>query len=260
MPDDKRPSTPPANKDSLLVQDTPLSQGSGSHSSFRTENRQTQYKPYLIEDLKSQFFITLDDFFTHILKIQSSDLKQKPLKVADQKRIDDAFDRYGALGKKDSESSRYYPFITLANLIISSLTGTDWPTFCRNDPIIIQGSSAERKPDVVLLPPGAVDGTKRGLADELLKGPEKMPFYWSEVLAYLEFKLGEPRMESYEIQELAMPSGMFDSRYLGHTTYAEYYRIAIETAPYGSGTFAVRQHADRERQVSCRCSPILSYQ
>jgi hypothetical protein len=78
------------------------------------------------------------------LKIQSSDLKQKPLKVADQKRIDDAFDRYGALGKKDSEPTRYYPFITLANLIISSLTGTDWPTFCRNDPIIIQGSSAER--------------------------------------------------------------------------------------------------------------------
>ena len=111
------------------------------------------------------------------MKIRSLDLKQKPPRSVDRKHIDDAFDRYGALEKKDSEPTRYYPFMTLVNLIISSLTGTDWPTFCQNDAIIIQGSSTERKPDIVLLPPGVVDGTKRGLADELLKGPEKIPFH-----------------------------------------------------------------------------------
>ena len=51
------------------------------------------------------------------------------------------------------ETCRYPPFIELANHVINRLnTNPDSRIcFCRNDPVIVEGSHADRKPDVVVV-------------------------------------------------------------------------------------------------------------
>ena len=62
--------------------------------------------------------------------------------------------------------------------------------FCRNDPIIVGGSSAARKPDVAGMRYQSLQVSERSSIDNLMKdGPDGACFWWTEVLLFLEFKL-----------------------------------------------------------------------
>ena len=62
--------------------------------------------------------------------------------------------------------------------------------FCHNDPIIVGGSSAERKPDVAGMRYQSLQVSERSSIDNLMKDrPDGACFWWTEVLLFLEFKL-----------------------------------------------------------------------
>src|SRR5882757_9682779 len=71
--DHQRPSIPTAGTatipQSFSIQSTPHSQGSSSHYSYQSQNHQSDYKPYLKEDLKHQYTVTFDEFLNDILHL-----------------------------------------------------------------------------------------------------------------------------------------------------------------------------------------------
>lgn len=88
------------------------------------------------------------------------------------------------------ECARYRPFIELANGIIDKLDRSANLSFCRNDPIVVRGSSGDRKPDVVCVHRESVYVPERDPVDNLMKeGPKEVPFWCTEILMFVEFKL-----------------------------------------------------------------------
>jgi hypothetical protein len=147
MPSDQRPSTPPTGA-SLSIQSTPHSQGSGSHYSYQSQNHQSDYKPYLREDIKHQYTITFDEFLNDILHLAPDWIGKNTSRISDIVHTQ----RFGEIVFKyrepvTHETSRYPPFIVLANHVISQLDHNPESNicFCRNDPVLVRGSRAERK-------------------------------------------------------------------------------------------------------------------
>jgi hypothetical protein len=87
------------------------------------------------------------------------------------------------------ETSRYAPFIILANHVINQLDHDPDSNiyFCRNDPVLVGGSRAERKPGVCYQ---SLEVLERSSVDNLMKdGPAGACFLWTELLLFFEFKL-----------------------------------------------------------------------
>jgi hypothetical protein len=196
MPSD-RPSTPPTGaatiSQSLSIQSTPHSQGSSSHYSYHSQNHQSDYKPYLKEDLKHQRTITFDEFLNDVLHLAPDWIDRNASRISDIVHTK----RYGNMLSKyrepvTHETSRYPPFIILANHILDQLDHNPDSNicFCRNDPVIVGGSCAERKPDVVGVRNQSLEVSERSSVDNLMKnGPDGACFWWTELLLYFEFKL-----------------------------------------------------------------------
>jgi hypothetical protein len=63
-------------------------------------------------------------------------------------------------------------------------------SFCRNDPVIIKGSHAQRKPDGVGVENDVLSEGERGGVDNLSKeGPVGNAFSWIDLVSFLEFKV-----------------------------------------------------------------------
>ncbi|PFH45367.1 hypothetical protein AMATHDRAFT_119280, partial [Amanita thiersii Skay4041] len=61
------PSTPPrqpVDLQKLSIHDTPLSQGSGSHHAYDTQNTRPHYYPYLATDIATCETISFNDFIS----------------------------------------------------------------------------------------------------------------------------------------------------------------------------------------------------
>src|SRR6202050_5010441 len=155
MPSDQCPSTPPTgaatSPQPLSIQSTPHSQGSSSHYSYQSQNHQSDYKPYLKEDLKHQYTVTFDEFLNDILHLASGWIEQNTSRISDIVHTQ----RFGKMVSKyrepvTRETSRYPPFIVLANHVINQLDHNPDSNicFCRSDPVLIGGLCVERKPDV----------------------------------------------------------------------------------------------------------------
>ncbi|KAF9502607.1 hypothetical protein BS47DRAFT_1490677 [Hydnum rufescens UP504] len=110
------------------------------------------------------------------------------------KQLCDAKDTKGLLeefcSQTGAETTRYQPFANLANHFLNSRKPSGL-TFCRNDPKIIQGSVAERKPDVVLV---STESPHLEYGPELPKGPT-VGFYWDHVHCSVEFKVKATELE-----------------------------------------------------------------
>ena len=90
------------------------------------------------------------------------------------------------------ETSRYPPFIVLANHVINQLDHNPDSNicFCRNDPVLVGGSRAERKPDVAGVRYQSLEVSERSSVDNLMKdAPDGACFWWTELLLFFEFKL-----------------------------------------------------------------------
>src|ERR1700678_2364452 len=197
MPSDQRPSTPPTGAattlQSLSIQSTPHSRGSSSHYSYQSQNHQSDYKPYLEEDLKHRYTVTFDEFLNDILHLAPDWIGKNASQISDiihsrhfKKMVSDY------RKPVTHETSRYAPFIILANHVISQLDHNHDSNicFCRNDPVLVRGSRAERKPDVAVVYCQSLQVLDRSSVDNLMKdGPAGACFSWTELLLFFEFKL-----------------------------------------------------------------------
>jgi hypothetical protein len=186
------PSTPPKPL-SLTIHSTPHSQGSSSHYSYHSQNLQDHYKPYLKEDLKHKRTITFDEFLNDVLHLAADWIERNASQIwgiVDTKPFLDMISRY--CEPMAHETHRYSPFIVLANYVVDKVAHNSESnlSFCRNDPIYVKGSSGQRKPDVVGVSWRSLQVADRSSVDNLMKeGPNEQPFWWTELLSYLEFKL-----------------------------------------------------------------------
>ena len=124
MPSDQRPLTPPTGAattpQSLSIQSTPHSQGSSSHYSYQSQNHQSDYKPYLTEDIKHRYTVTFDEFLNDILNLASDWIEQNTSRISDIVHTQ----RFGNMVSKyrepvTCETFRYPPFIIFANHVIN---------------------------------------------------------------------------------------------------------------------------------------------
>jgi hypothetical protein len=118
--------------------------------------------------------------------------QEKPIieKIISSKRYTDALQGYTS--QIFHETQRYYPFTELVNHVMEKLRGREEfvVSFCRNDPIIVRGSYAQRKPDGTGVESGVVNEGERGGVDNLSKGgPAENPFLWTDLISFLEFKV-----------------------------------------------------------------------
>jgi hypothetical protein len=186
------PSTP-TKPPSLPIHSTPHSQGSGSHYSYHSRNLQEHYKPYLKEDLKHKRTITFDAFLNEVLHLSTDWIERNASHIrgiVDTKPFLAMISKY--CEPMAHETHRYSPFIVLANHVVGKLAHNSESnlSFCRNDPIHVRGSSGQRKPDVVGVIWRCLQLAARSSVDNLMKdGPNGQPFWWTELLAFLEFKL-----------------------------------------------------------------------
>lgn len=192
-----RPLTPPTDTatipQSLAIQGTPHSQGSGSHYSYQSQNHQSDYQPYLKEDLKHQYTVTFDEFLNDILHLTPQWIGKNATRISDIVHTQ-CFGKIVSNYREPvtHETSRYPPFIVLANYVLDQLDHNPDSNicFCRNDPVLVGGSRAERKPDVAGVRYQSLEVLERSSVDNLMKdGPEGACFWWTELLLFFEFKL-----------------------------------------------------------------------
>ncbi|KAJ7877113.1 hypothetical protein B0H14DRAFT_1690311 [Mycena olivaceomarginata] len=175
-------STPPSAPAPIL-DSTPQSRGSGSHQNFASEHTQKNYAPYLQEDLTHERTITVAQFFEWILCITNA---QDTSGTENDSKFQKYMAKYNRWDVYKKETELYQPFVELANYCIGKKAKIQ---LCRDDPTIVHGSDAERKPDVVSIWAAALALGSRINADNLRDGPGKAnAFHWMELIAFWEFK------------------------------------------------------------------------
>ncbi|KAJ7131627.1 hypothetical protein C8R46DRAFT_658699 [Mycena filopes] len=186
-------STPPSAP-APIVTSTPYNKGSQSHLSHASEHTQTEYAPYLQEDLRLEKTISMAEFLELVLCIprdQASGQVKGPnaAKMAKSTEFKDLLATYTDWKSHGSdETSLYAPFIALANHCIGKDATVQ---FCRDDPTLINGSDAGRKPDVLSVWLAAL---QLGGRNNVFDGPDTdSAFHWMEVLGFWEFKFSPKR-------------------------------------------------------------------
>ncbi|KAJ7231053.1 hypothetical protein B0H12DRAFT_1192785 [Mycena haematopus] len=178
-------STPPSAPAPIqAVHSTPRSIGSSGNRNHATEHTQKDYAPYLLEDLTRERKITVDQFFKWILRITEP---QDTGEMERDSKFQEFMNDYNQWPTYTHETELYKPFVELANYCLDK-EGAEIQ-LCRNDPTIVHGSDARRKPDVLSIWRAAL-ALSRGSVDNLSKGgPGKdYAFHWMELLAFWEFK------------------------------------------------------------------------
>lgn len=191
--------TPPRTDETKPVPDvTPRARGSGSNQAFETHTTQKEYKEYLVADLENCKTISFDEFLTVVFGLDSNWRTNPEFKkfetIATSRKFTELLKQYPKSTRH--ETQRYHPFNVLANYIFDELAAKapllkeEPVVFCRNDHIPIKGSHAKRIPDCVVVSKKASEPPNRkGWQNMAERGPEDVPFHWSEVLAFIEFKV-----------------------------------------------------------------------
>ncbi|KAJ7194101.1 hypothetical protein GGX14DRAFT_586909 [Mycena pura] len=155
--------TTPPSAPAPILPTTPQSKGSGSHRHYAAEHTQKDYAPYLQEDLLHERTITVAQFFEWILHITGTTKMESDSKFQKYLATYNRWDAY------EHETELYPP---LTNYGIGKRSGIQ---FCRNDPTIVLGSDAQRKPDVVSIWKAALAlGTRTSVDDLSEGGPGKL--------------------------------------------------------------------------------------
>jgi hypothetical protein len=185
MPIDNTP--PPSIEDafrSLSLQDTPHSQGTSSHFASDVYHLRQHLAPFLQMDLKDSVTIPIEKFVSDILHFAGS-IDTSVIRTSNYQR---ALAKYC---KSWPEKHRYHPFVLLAEQILLKVTTNRVGiTYCRNDPTPIKGARAKRSPDIIGAYHQTVHLSQRDSVDNLAEdGPTEAPFWWPELLTYVEQKL-----------------------------------------------------------------------
>jgi hypothetical protein len=171
------------------IQNTPLSKGVSSNSAFDTKTEVKEYYPYLREDLQNCATIEFEEYLEFIFGYKyDSNVAAIAKKIADKEEFKKLMEKYCEVVAH--ETGRYVPFVEMVNYVFHQI-GPGTVQLCRNDPTLLWGSYASRKPDVLGVLQGVFDQGDRSDPDNLSqKGPgETNAFHWGEALDFWEFKL-----------------------------------------------------------------------
>ena len=173
-------------------------------ASSTSQNTQEHYKPYLAADIASTITIPFNDFlhFAFDFAFDSpTDANWREIRTITTSRCCQALlDKYK--DEVSHETERYHTFNNLANHIITELdkrcpSQAKSIVLCGNYHIPVEGSSATRIPNCVIVPKSAMDHGERTSWDSLSKDcPTINPFHWCELLAFVEFKLEKRLLHS----------------------------------------------------------------
>lgn len=168
-------TTPPNQHATLpnvqLVTSTPFGEYSGSNTAHRIRTHHSDYEPYIRMDLKQMEEIDFAVFMRAIFGIDSDTMVTQLQRIP--KKFADALSQY--VKPVGHEKERYEPFIDLVNAAIVSAKSH----MVVNDPLIVRGSPAERKPDIVTTSPVAQESN----------GDVKERLHWAQINTFLEFKV-----------------------------------------------------------------------
>ncbi|KAJ7903267.1 hypothetical protein B0H13DRAFT_2335120 [Mycena leptocephala] len=206
QPHPSLPTTPLRNLPSEnAVYSTPASLGSAGDDNYASQNHQSDYFPYLKEDLATQETVTFDHFLELILPPNGATASDASIvRISESREFGQLLAKYRQ--EFTYETDLYHPFVELANHCTDQLLGSgkrdENTVFCRNDPSIICGSHGQRKPDVVTVKHADLKIGARGhVPDNLSKGgPTResgmVPFHWRDLLGFWEFKVDDPDNEA----------------------------------------------------------------
>jgi hypothetical protein len=188
------PKTPSRKTQPVSSSITPGSTGPGSDSGFKTLHKREDYKSYLEADLQVNCIIEFDKFLEIAFAFQpTQEMNDKFNAITSSVEFQPLLTDYEE--ETAQEEARYLPFNKLANHIINEL-GQKFPfppeqetiVFCRNDNVKVEGSFAARSPDCVVVSKKASEDDRVGWKN-MWKGPKDKPFFWSDLLAFVEFKV-----------------------------------------------------------------------
>lgn len=192
-------STPHRNSQSQLsAKDTPLNKGSSTDYAWDTKHNQSDYAPYLMEDIRRKKTVTFDDFLKHVLAVPED--WEMASSYATLKGEGSPYEAnlatFRAIEHRNiihGEKKLYRPFADLVNSVVDHMLDASTDTkdkpylrLRRNDPAYIRGSYARRKPDLVAVPTAQYDKRQ----EELDEAPDPN-FSWNSVLGFIEFKVGK---------------------------------------------------------------------
>ncbi|KAH9004959.1 hypothetical protein EDB86DRAFT_2825332 [Lactarius hatsudake] len=149
--------------------------------------------------------VTFDQFLKDILHLAPDWIKQNSSRISEVVCTRFFQTRVSRYRDANRETSRYPAFIELANYIMDELGRNPESNihFCRNDPVRVGGSRADRKPDVVGVRDENLKMLGRSSVDNLMdSGPNEACFWWTELLFFFELKflrrlsLEDPRAHS----------------------------------------------------------------
>ncbi|KAF7426234.1 hypothetical protein PC9H_008601 [Pleurotus ostreatus] len=212
------------------VHSTPQSAGSGSNLTYDTQSTRLHYSPYLYQDLSNEKIMAFEDFCKTIFDFDF-DQPKKPI----TKKLRSLLDRYRL--PVTEETSRYEPFILLANEILLEC-GSEY-VFVRNDPKYLWGIDPGRKPDILL-----VHKSASLLREPIVQGPE-VAFHPCDIISFHEFKLVQkdlrvpiPPRPTPSVKETFGPSAQ--KRKASTSEHATEGRVRKSPRPSSSSTSVAR--------------------
>lgn len=192
-----RPVTP--QRSSLVqssIHSTPLNLGSAHNSPYATKHTQSDYRPYIEEDLKHREEVSYNAFRIGLFgEFQSMMISDEPMTISGTEQYQKLVGKFAMA--VPYETKRYAPFVELMNYIFEQMNNlvisSKYPQrldvlSCRNDPTYIRGSKAQRSPDVVLAPHNEVKRDWGGVNRTTPDGLTRHPFRWSHITSFFEHK------------------------------------------------------------------------
>ncbi|KAJ7613919.1 hypothetical protein FB45DRAFT_818918 [Roridomyces roridus] len=183
--------TTPPRASATFMHSTPHSKGSASDKNSGQQTTREHYAPFLNHDLASERYVSLEQFLSGLLR-PSSPARAAPdharlTEIANMSDVQEKLDAFkSATEGSGLENRMYEPFVEFVNLCLQKL-GLEEFLLCRNDPIILSGSYASRKPDVGEVAASSITDVpdRRGV------GAAGRRFQWGEFWAFWEFKPGD---------------------------------------------------------------------
>lgn len=185
-------TTTPPNSTPNVVQSTPLAAGTASNTCHESHNTQDAYESFLAVDIANTIPIPFEAFLSNVFGIPAAGKELYPTfeAITSDPKVKSDLDAYMDYTKK--ETDRYHPFNNLVEVIIKGLGSKSGDiAVCRNDPVLVIGSSGDRKPDCVIVYRASLEEIHDRMSVDNLskKGPNGCAFHWFELLAFVEFKL-----------------------------------------------------------------------
>ncbi|KAF8885203.1 hypothetical protein BD779DRAFT_1673838 [Infundibulicybe gibba] len=185
-----------------------------SDPNHATKHTQKDYTPHLLQEINQyQQILPVDEFLKLILSCPD-DLSEKKIDLilADEQFVAEV---NAYMKPVKGEQERYRPFVCMLNRL-AAVASKHYSAglgvqFARNDPTIIRGSAAKRKPDTFGGDLRIFRDPPRKVEDMHKRGPSTDPLHWGEPSTFAELKFTGVPIEQTPIAT-DLPFGGTNSR------------------------------------------------